>query len=122
MKPTADVLINVARGGIVDDAALATALARWTTPGSAAALDVFEGEPAGHPGSARAGQCGVASARISPAPVTETRRAMTALAVDNCTGVVWPWPACRAATDDPQSERAGLSRHDTPIPSKESHP
>lgn len=42
MKPTA-VLINVARGGIVDETALAEALARGTIDG--AALDVFVGEP-----------------------------------------------------------------------------
>lgn len=42
MKPTA-VLINVARGGIVDETALAEALAQGTING--AALDVFVGEP-----------------------------------------------------------------------------
>jgi gluconate 2-dehydrogenase len=43
MKPTAH-LINVARGGIVDDAALISALRQRRLSG--AALDVFEGEPA----------------------------------------------------------------------------
>ena len=42
MKPTA-VLVNTARGGCVDDGALADALAAGTI--FAAALDVFEGEP-----------------------------------------------------------------------------
>ncbi len=42
MKPTAH-LINVARGGIVDDAALISALRERHLAG--AALDVFEGEP-----------------------------------------------------------------------------
>ncbi|MFN8892388.1 MAG: 2-hydroxyacid dehydrogenase, partial [Betaproteobacteria bacterium] len=46
MKPTA-TLTNVARGGIVDDAALAAALRERRI--AAAALDVFEGEPAVHP-------------------------------------------------------------------------
>ena len=45
MKPTA-TLINIARGGIVDDAALAAALRDKCI--AAAGLDVFEGEPAVH--------------------------------------------------------------------------
>jgi len=47
MKPTA-VLVNIARGGIVDDAALVAALKARRIAG--AGLDVFEGEPALHPG------------------------------------------------------------------------
>ena len=46
MKPTA-TLVNIARGGIVDDAALALALKNRVI--AAAGLDVFEGEPAVHP-------------------------------------------------------------------------
>ena len=46
MKPTA-TLVNIARGGIVDDAALAAALRDRTI--AAAGLDVFEGEPKVHP-------------------------------------------------------------------------
>jgi glyoxylate reductase len=47
MKRTA-VLVNIARGGVVDDAALVGALRHGRI--AAAGLDVYENEPALHPG------------------------------------------------------------------------
>lgn len=78
MKPDA-VLVNAGRGGIVDDSALAVALADGRL--AAAALDVYEGEPAVHPGLLALDNV-VLSPHIASATAT-TRRAMTAAAVDN---------------------------------------
>jgi gluconate 2-dehydrogenase len=78
MKPTA-TLTNVARGGVVDDAALAVALAERRI--AAAALDVFEGEPSVHPGLLQVPNV-VLTPHIASATVA-TRRAMAELAADN---------------------------------------
>lgn len=78
MKPTA-VLVNIARGGVVDDAALADALAGGRI--AAAGLDVYENEPALHP-DLLACRNVVLTPHIASAS-TATRRAMVALAVDN---------------------------------------
>ncbi|WP_322047789.1 D-glycerate dehydrogenase [Paraburkholderia sp. J67] len=72
-------LTNIARGGIVDDAALAEALRAKRI--GAAALDVFEGEPRVHPDL-----LAVPNVVLTPhiASATEaTRRAMANLAADN---------------------------------------
>jgi glyoxylate/hydroxypyruvate/2-ketogluconate reductase len=91
MKPTA-TLTNVARGGVVDDAALAAALRAKTI--AAAALDVFEGEPKVHPDLLTVPNV-VLTPHIASATVA-TRRAMADLAVDNLiaalTGATPPTP------------------------------
>ncbi len=78
MKPTA-TLTNIARGGIVDDAALAHALSQRQI--AAAGLDVFEGEPAVHPDLLKLANV-VLTPHIASASVA-TRRAMAHLAADN---------------------------------------
>ena len=78
MKPTA-TLVNIARGGIVDDAALAQALKEGRI--AAAGLDVFEGEPAVHPGLLERSNV-VLTPHIASATVP-TRLAMARLAADN---------------------------------------
>jgi len=78
MKPTA-TLINIARGGIVDDAALAQALKEKRI--FAAGLDVFEGEPTVHPELLKLSNV-VLAPHIASA-TEKTRRAMVDLAIDN---------------------------------------
>jgi lactate dehydrogenase-like 2-hydroxyacid dehydrogenase len=78
MKPTA-TLTNIARGGIVNDAALIEALRNKTI--AAAGLDVFEGEP-----HFNRDFLGLSNVVLTPhiASATEsTRRAMANLAADN---------------------------------------
>ena len=81
MKPTA-TLTNIARGGIVDDAALIVALREGRI--AAAGLDVFEGEPALHPGF-----LGLKNVVLTPhiaSSTVATRLAMAHLAADNLIG------------------------------------
>ena len=78
MKPTA-TLINIARGGIVDDAALAQALKENKI--FAAGLDVFEGEPSVH--SELLQLSNVVLAPHIASATEKTRRAMVDLAIDN---------------------------------------
>lgn len=81
MKPTA-TLVNIARGGIVDDAALAVALREKRI--AAAGLDVFEGEPKVHPDLLTVPNV-VLTPHIASATVP-TRLAMARLAADNLIG------------------------------------
>jgi gluconate 2-dehydrogenase len=78
MKPTA-TLINIARGGIVDEAALVQALRDQRI--AAAGLDVFEGEPKFNPDLLT-----VPNVVLTPhiaSSTLRTRRAMAQLAADN---------------------------------------
>jgi gluconate 2-dehydrogenase len=78
MKPSA-VLVNIARGGVVDDVALAAALRERRL--AAAGLDVFEGEPRVH-----ADLLACDNAVLTPhiaSSTLPTRRAMVLLAVQN---------------------------------------
>ena len=81
MKPTA-TLVNIARGGIVDDAALAQALRENRI--AAAGLDVFEGEPKVHPELLTVPNV-VLTPHIASATLP-TRMAMANLAADNLIG------------------------------------
>jgi gluconate 2-dehydrogenase len=91
MKPTA-TLTNIARGGVVDDAALAEALRERRI--AAAGLDVFEGEPRVHPDLLTVPNI-VLTPHIASASLP-TRLAMANLAADNLiaalTGGVPPTP------------------------------
>jgi lactate dehydrogenase-like 2-hydroxyacid dehydrogenase len=78
MKPTA-TLVNLARGGIVDDAALAQALAEQRI--FAAGLDVYEGEPKVHPALLEAEH--VALTPHIASATHGTRLGMANLAADN---------------------------------------
>ena len=78
MQPSA-TLTNIARGGVVDDAALAAALAERRL--AAAGLDVFEGEPSVHPALLALPNV-VLTPHIASASL-RTRRAMADLAARN---------------------------------------
>lgn len=78
MKPSAH-LINIARGGVVDDQALIEALKAKRIAG--AGLDVFENEPALNPGF-----LGLDNVTLTPhigSSTRQTRLAMAMLAADN---------------------------------------
>jgi len=78
MKPTV-VLVNIARGGVIDDRALVAALRNGHI--AAAGLDVFENEPALHPGLLELENV-VLTPHIASS-TRATRMAMAQLAVTN---------------------------------------
>jgi len=84
MKTTA-ILVNAARGPIVDEAALTWALERGEIAG--AAIDVYEREPQVHPGLLALRERVVLLPHLGSA-TEETRRAMTRIAVDNVLAVL----------------------------------
>lgn len=84
MKPTA-ILVNTARGPIVDEAALVTALQNEIIAG--AALDVFENEPEMHPDLPHLHKHVVLAPHIGSATV-ETRRRMSLMAAENVIAVL----------------------------------
>jgi glyoxylate reductase len=93
MKKTA-VLVNAARGPIVDEAALVRALSeKWI---AAAGLDVFEEEPTIHPGLLPLANV-VMAPHIASASF-DTRLAMSMLAVRNCLAVIEGKPALTPVT------------------------
>ena len=72
-------LINIARGNVVDEAALLVALQQKKIAG--AALDVFENEP-----NPNAGFLNIDNVLLTPhigSATSETRQLMTNLAIDN---------------------------------------
>ena len=76
---SSSMLFNIARGGLIDEAALAAALKENRIAG--AGLDVFEGEPAVHPGL-----LGLPNAVLTPhiaGGTAEAQHGLASLAADN---------------------------------------
>jgi lactate dehydrogenase-like 2-hydroxyacid dehydrogenase len=78
------VLVNTARGGVVDDAALTAALQKGAI--AAAGLDVYENEPQVHPGLLSLHNV-VLAPHVGSATLA-TRHAMVRRAADNVIAVL----------------------------------
>ncbi len=100
MKPTA-YLVNTARGAIIDEAALAEALDAGHLAG--AALDVYEHEPAVHPGLL--GRDDVVLLPHLGSATVETRAAMAELAAHNVVDILSGLPP-RTPVKTPVQARA----------------
>ena len=94
MKPSA-ILVNVSRGGVVDEAALVSALKESAIAG--AGLDVFEQEPAVHPELLKLSKQVVLTPHLGSA-TEETRKAMADIAVDNVLAVLSSQPPLTPVT------------------------
>ncbi len=98
MQPSA-YLINTSRGPVVDEEALVAALRKGTIGG--AALDVFENEPAVHPGL-----LGLDNVVLTPhlgSATAETRQAMAVLAARNVVEVLAGRPPLSCITTAPHT-------------------
>ncbi|HET6432609.1 D-glycerate dehydrogenase [Dyella sp.] len=104
------VLVNIARGGLVDEAALAAALAAGQL--AAAGLDVYEDEPVVHPALLALDQV-VLSPHLGSASA-DTRRNMAHLAVDN----VLAGLGLGSAAGDPPTPINPQLLHARPAPGK----
>ena len=98
MRPSA-FLINIARGGLIDEAALAEALKAGKIAG--AALDVFEDEPVIHPGL-----MGLPNVVLTPhigGGTLETQHGLASLAADNLIAALGLGPDAGRPPCHPQS-------------------
>ena len=87
MRPSA-MLFNIARGGLIDEAALAEALRRQQI--AAAGLDVFEGEPSIYPGL-----IGLPNVVLSPhiaGGTAEAQHGLARMAADNLIAILTKGP------------------------------
>ncbi len=87
MRPTA-MLFNIARGGLIDEVALAQALQNRQIAGTG--LDVFEGEPSIHPGL-----MGLPNAVLTPhiaGATADTQHGLAAMAAGNLIAILLDGP------------------------------